>query len=100
MASSDFYMLWKSPDPKDSQIGPASKAKFVENQTFLCGNFIPFISKIIQIWDHFLPLVFPKDAEILKSLDIGLHEVGATKLLNGVNKEKKVCKQKISPRRF
>ena len=48
-------------------------AKFVDNQTFLRGNFTPFISKSIQISDQFLPLVFPKDSENLKvwTLDFG-----------------------------
>ena len=58
-----------------------------------CGNFTPFMSKSIQIWDHFLPLVFPKDSENLKSLDIGLLEVGATKRLNGVNRGGKIRKK-------
>ena len=32
------------------------------------------------------PLLFPMDSEYLKSLDIGLWEVGAKRRLNGVNK--------------
>ena len=32
------------------------------------------------------PLLFPKESENLKSLDIGLREVGAKRRLNGVNK--------------
>ena len=27
------------------------------------GNFTPFLSKNVQIWNHFLPLLFPKDLE-------------------------------------
>ena len=65
---------------------PASKAKFFKNLIFLRGNFTAFMSKIIQIWDHFFPLVFPMDSENLKGLDIGLREVGAISRLNGVNK--------------
>ena len=30
--------------------------------------------------------IFPKDSEYLKSLDVGLWEVGAKRRLNGVNK--------------
>ena len=52
------------------------------------------MSKSIQIWDHFFSLVFPKDSENLKSLDIGLREVGATRRLNEVNKEEKIRKKK------
>ena len=40
-------------------------------------NLTTFISKSFQIWDHFLPLFFPKDSKNLKSLDIGLWKVGA-----------------------
>ena len=48
--------------------------------------------EIFQIWDHFLPLVFPKDSENLKSLDIGLQEVEAKRHINGMNKLKKSVK--------
>ena len=59
------------------------------------------MSKSIQIWDHFSPLVFPKDSENLKSLDIGLWEVRETRRLNGVIKERKESAKKLfSPRRF
>ena len=61
--------------------------KSVKN--FLCrGDFTPIMSKSFQIWDHFFSLLFPKDSENLKSLDIGLREVGAKRRLNGVNKWK------------
>ena len=43
-----------------------------------------FMSKSFQIWDHFFPLLFPKDSKNLKSLDIGLREVGAKRLVNGL----------------
>ena len=57
--------------------------KFVK--TFFCrGDFTPFLSKSFQIWDQFLPLLFPKDFENLKSLDTGFWEVRAKRLLNGV----------------
>ena len=67
---------------------------------FLHGDFTPFMSKSAQIWDHFFPLLFPKDSENPKSLDIGLWEVGAKRYLNGMNKFLKICKKKIPPRRF
>ena len=38
------------------------------------------------MWDHFLPLLFPKDSESLKILDIRLREVGAKRPLNGTSK--------------
>ena len=55
---------------------PAKKAKFVKNQTFVARR------------DHFFPFLFPKDLENLKSLDIGLGEVGAKRRINRVNKGK------------
>ena len=36
----------------------------------MCDNFTPFMSKSFQIWDHFFPLLFPKDSENLKFVDI------------------------------
>ena len=36
--------------------------------------------------DHFFPLLFPKDSESLKILDIRLREVGAKRRLNGTSK--------------
>ena len=51
---------------------------------FLRSNFTVFISKSFQIRDHFFPLLFPKDSENLKSLDIGLQEMGAKRRLKGV----------------
>ena len=58
----------------------------------LCGDFTPFMSNSFQIRDHFIPLPFPKDSENLKSLDIGLSEVGAKRRFNGVKKCKKFVK--------
>ena len=37
--------------------------------------------------DHFFPLLFPKDSESLKILDIQLREVGAKLYLKKVNKQ-------------
>ena len=38
------------------------------------------------MWDHFFPLLFPKDSESLKILDIQLREVGAKRPLNGTSR--------------
>ena len=56
------------------------------------GDFTPFLSKNVKIWDHFIPLLFPKDSEYSKSLDIGLPEMGEKWQLSGVNKWKKYVK--------
>ena len=44
------------------------------------------MSKSFQLWDHLFPLLLPKDSKYLKSLGIGLREVGAKRPLNGVRK--------------
>ena len=61
-----------------------------------CIDFTPFMSKSLHIWHHFFPLLFPKDSEILKSLDIGLRVVGNKRPLNGVrnNDAKKILLSK------
>ena len=41
------------------------------------SNFTPFMGESYWIGDHFFSLLFPKDSKNLKSLDIGLWEVGA-----------------------
>ena len=46
------------------------------------GNLRPFPNKNVPIWDHFLPLLFPKDSESLKILDIQLWKVGTKRRLN------------------
>ena len=57
-----------------------------KNNFFLSGNFRPLRNKNVQILDHFFPLLFPKDSESLRILDIQLREVGAKKTLNGTSK--------------
>ena len=76
----------------DTKKNPASKAKLIKNNFFLRCDFTPLMSKSIRIWDRFFALVFPKDSENLKCLDIGLREVGSKRRLNGVNKGKKSVK--------
>ena len=57
----------------------------IHKKNFFCqGDFTPFMSKSLQIWDHFFPLLFSMDSENLKHLDIGLQEVGAKRPLNVV----------------
>ena len=64
------------------QSGKTNK-KSEEKKLFFCrGDFRPFLSKNVQIWDYFFPLLFPKDSEYLKSLDIGIQKVGAKSLFN------------------
>ena len=43
------------------------------------GNFRPFLRKNVKIWDLFFSLLFPKDSESLKILDIQLQEDGGNK---------------------
>ena len=57
------------------------RKKSVKN-FFRRGDFRPFLSKTVQIWDPFFPLLFPKDSKSLKLLDIQLREKGAKKRLN------------------
>ena len=45
--------------------------------------------------NHFFPLLFPKDSESLKILDIRLREVGAKRPLNGTSKVKEVREKKL-----
>ena len=58
------------------------RPKKVKKKTFfLRGDFRQFWNKNVHIWDHFFPLLFPKDSESLKILDIRLREVRAKRPL-------------------
>ena len=77
----------------------SSKAKLAKKKLRLFYTLL--WSKSLEIWDHFFPLLFPKDSENLKSLDIGLWEVGAKRRLNKVNKwRRKNHKNLFLPRQF
>ena len=72
------------------QKSPASKAKFAFFIFFFSpSDFSPFMSNSFQVWEHFFLFLSHKDSENLKSLDIGLREMGAKRRLNGVKKMKK-----------
>ena len=64
-----------------------------------CSKFTPFMIKSCQIWVLSFTFLFPKVSENLKTLDIGLWEVGENRRLNRVNiLKKKICKKLILPR--
>ena len=58
------------------------------------GDFRPLPNKNVQMLDHFFPLLFPKDSESLKILDIRLWEMGAKRPLKGTSKVIKLEKKK------
>ena len=64
----------------DTKKNLISKAKFAQKQIFLLrGNFTPYIGSF-PIWDHFFPLLFPKNSKSLKDLDTWLQEGGGKKM--------------------
>ena len=65
---------------------PKKTKKSEENNFFLRGDFRQLSNKNVHIWDHFFSLLFPKDSESLKILDIRFQEVGAKRPLNGTSK--------------
>ena len=65
---------------------PKKTKKSEEKNFFLRGDFRQFANKNVHIYDHFFPLLFPKDSESLKILDIQLREMGAKRPLNGTSK--------------
>ena len=71
-----------------------STSKSAQKPTFFwAATLHPLLVKVFLIWDHFFPLLFPKDSKNLKILDIGLREVGTKRRLNRVNKQKKSVKK-------
>ena len=74
-------------------------------KNFFCrGDFKPFLSKNVQIWDQFFTLFFPKDSKKLNSFDIGAQEMGAKRALNQVRntytKTILLSKEKIAKKLF
>ena len=69
------------------QKNPASKAKFTEKKKnkFLRRSYNIYEEKFSNL-RPFSSIIFPKDSENLKSLDIALREFGAKRRLNRVNK--------------
>ena len=63
----------------------AKSDKINKKIIFFGGDFWPFPNKNVQNWDHFFPILIPKDSKSLKSCEIGLEEVGEKRSLNGVN---------------
>ena len=77
-------------DNSTDAIGGWTKAKSAKTKKlFLRGDFRPLPNKNVQMLDHFFPLLFPKDSESLKILDIQLWEKGAKRPLKGTSKVKK-----------
>ena len=62
------------------------KAKLSNKKLFFARQFRPLPNKNVQMLDHFFPLLFPKDSEYLKILDIRLWEVGAKRPLTVLQK--------------
>ena len=57
-----------------------------KNKLYLCGDFTPFISKSFQMWDDFLPLLYPQGFRISKSFGLPILGSGGKKTLNGTSK--------------
>ena len=91
-------------DSSTDAIGGWTKAKSAKKKNFfLGGDFRPLPNKNVQMLDHFFPILFPKDSESLKILDIGLREVGTKRPLKKTKNQKrpkKVKKKTFFARRF
>ena len=100
-----FFEKWKKPSKKQklknvwryAKISdtPFDQRSLIHREAWFppcfvrqneCGNFRQLSNKNVQIWDHFFPLLFPKDSKSLKILDIQLWEMGAKRHLNGTSK--------------
>ena len=81
-------------DSSTDAKGGWTKAKSATKKNFFArGDFRPLPNKNVQMLDHFFQLLFPKDSESIKILDIRLREVGAKRPLNGTSKVEKVKKK-------
>ena len=84
-------MPFNAPQPEVSNLSGSvvstmfCKAKSAKKKLFLRGDFRQLSNKNVQMLDHFFPLLFPKDSESLKILNIRFREVGAKRPLNGTS---------------
>ena len=63
------------------------KKKSIKKTFFLRrSHFTPFLSKKVHTWDHFFPLLFPKDSKYLKVWTLDLGKMGEERPFTGVNK--------------
>ena len=88
--------LWEVGAKKP--LNSTSKVKKSERKKnfFLRSDFRQFSNENVHIRDHFFPLLFPKDSESLKILDIRLWEVGTKRPLKKTKnrrRPKKVMKK-------
>ena len=77
---------WTSGSKGKKTFKRSEQMKKSVKNFFCTGNYRPFLSKNVQIWDHFFPLLLPKDSESLKILHIWLGKMGAKIRLNGTSK--------------
>ena len=93
--STDAIGGWSKNTPKPDNLSGSvvstmfCKAKSAKKNFFLRDDFRPLPNKNVQMLDHFFPLLFPKDFESLKIVDIRLREVGAKRPISGTSKVKK-----------
>ena len=71
-----------------------------KNKLFLHSNFTPFIRKIFQIWDHFFPLLFAKDSQSVKCLEIWFREMGAKRGIKSTSKVNRHTRTRTHERTF
>ena len=84
----------KPDNPSGSVVSTMfCKAKSAKKKKIWRGDFRPLPNKNVQMLDHFFQLLFPKDSESLKILDIRLREMGAKRPLNGTLKVKNIEKK-------
>jgi hypothetical protein len=81
-------------DGSTDAIGGWTKAKSAKKNILLRGDFRPLPNENVQMLDQFFPLLFPKDSESLKILDIRLQEVGAKRPLKKTENQRRQKKVK------
>ena len=85
-----FLEIWlREVGAKRRLDGPSKVNKYknlFKKSCFRRSDFKPFLSKNVQIWNQFFPLLFPKKTKSLNFLEIWLWEVRAKRRLNSTSK--------------
>ena len=88
-------------DSSTDAIGGWTKAKSEKKNFFFRSDFRPLPNKNVQMLDLFFPLLFPKEPESLRILDIRFREVGAKRPLKKTkNRRRSKKSEKVEKKNF
>ena len=87
---------WTSGSGGKKTFNRSEQMTKIRKKLFFRVIFTQFLRKNVQIWDHFFPLLFPKDSKYLNEIGHWTSGSGEKRPLTGVNKWRKSVKNFFS----